>query len=104
MKPKYPIYIVSKGRWDSRLTSKSLDRMQVPYWLVVEEQEYQNYVNEVGKDKVLILDPNYLKNYDTFDDLGDTKSKGPGGARNFAWDHSISIGAKKHWVLSLIHI
>lgn len=99
MKPKYPIYIVSKGRWDSRLTSKSLDRMGLPYWLVVEEQEYQNYVNEVGKDKVLILDPNYLKNYDTFDDLGDKKSKGPGGARNFAWDHSISIGAKKHWVM-----
>ena len=99
MKPTYPIYIVSKGRWESRLTSKSLDRMQVPYWLVVEESEYENYVNEVGKEKVLILDPNYLKNYDTFDDLGDSKSKGPGGARNFAWDHSISIGAKKHWVM-----
>ena len=40
MKPTYPIYIVSKGRWESRLTSKSLDRMGIPYWLVVEEQEY----------------------------------------------------------------
>ena len=24
---------------------------------------------------------------------------GPGRARNWCWDHSISIGAEKHWVL-----
>ena len=43
MNPKYPIYVVSKGRWDSRLTVKSLERMKVPYFVVVEEQEHEQY-------------------------------------------------------------
>ena len=55
MNPKYPIYIVSKGRWESRLTSKALDKMNVPYHLVVEEHERELYVKEVGEEKVLVL-------------------------------------------------
>ena len=43
MNPKYPIYVISKGRWDSRLTSKALERMKVPYHIVVEPQEYKYY-------------------------------------------------------------
>jgi len=97
--PKYPFYIVSKGRWETRLTSKALDRMGVFHYMVVEEQEYDNYCSVMPKEQVLILDKQYQIDYDTFDDLGDTKSKGPGAARNFAWDHSISLGAKRHWVM-----
>jgi hypothetical protein len=97
--PKYPFYIVSKGRWETRLTSKALDRMGVFHYMVVEEQEYDSYCSVMPKEQVLILDRQYQIDYDTFDDLGDTKSKGPGAARNFAWDHSISLGAKRHWVM-----
>ena len=32
MNPKYPIYIVSKGRADSRLTSKALEKINCPYY------------------------------------------------------------------------
>jgi len=39
MNPKYPVYIVSKGRWKTRLTSKALDRINVPYYIVVEAHE-----------------------------------------------------------------
>ena len=100
MNPKYPIYIVSKGRWESRLTSKSLERMKVPYYIIVEEQEYEKYINTISKEKVLILPPEYQANYDVFnDDIGKGKGVGPGAARNFAWDHSIDLGEKKHWVL-----
>jgi len=99
MQPKYPIYIVSKSRWDSRLTSKALEKIKVPYYIVVEEQEYKEYTNVIDKNKVLILDKKYQKNYDTFDNLGDTKSKGPGAARNFCWEHSIKNGFKYHWVM-----
>ena len=42
MNPKYPIYIVSKGRADTRLTAKALEAMEVPYYIVVENQEYQD--------------------------------------------------------------
>ena len=99
MNPRFPIYIVSKGRADSRLTSKSLEAMGVPYFIVVEEQEYVDYAKVIDPRKILILDKAYQRNYDTFDALGSSKSKGPGAARNFAWDHSISIGAKWHWVM-----
>jgi hypothetical protein len=99
MSPKYPIYIVSKGRWKNGLTGKALDMLGVPYNVVVEEHEYDNYTSVFGESRVIILPKKYLDEYDTFDDLGDTKSKGPGAARNFCWQHSIELGAKRHWVL-----
>lgn len=99
MKPKYPIYIVSKGRWGSRLTSKSLEQMDVPYYIVVEEQEYNNYASVINPHNILILPQEYKDNYDTCDDLGDSKGKGPGAARNFCWEHSILLGAFRHWVM-----
>lgn len=34
MNPEFPIYIVSKGRHESRLTAKSLERMGVEYFIV----------------------------------------------------------------------
>jgi hypothetical protein len=36
--PRYPIYIISKGRYDSRYTSRTLEYMNVPYYIVVEPQ------------------------------------------------------------------
>jgi hypothetical protein len=99
MNPEYPIYIVSKRRADSRLTSKSLERMGVPYYIIIEEFEYDDYSAVIDPKKILILDPEYQRQYDTFDDLGDTKSKGPGAARNFAWDHSIENQYEWHWVM-----
>ena len=55
MNPKSPIYIISKGRWDSRLTRKSLERMKVPYHIVVEPQEYDSYASVIDKQKILTL-------------------------------------------------
>jgi hypothetical protein len=97
--PQFPLYIVSKGRHETRYTAKSLEEMQVPYFIVVEEQEYKSYCAVIDRSKVLVLDKTYQEKYDTFDDLGSTKSKGPGAARNFAWDHSIASGAPWHWVM-----
>jgi hypothetical protein len=97
--PKYPIYIVSKGRWDSRLTHKALFLMRVPHYVVIEEQEYNNYLEFIDKKYLLVLDKKFQREYDTFDALGDSKSKGPGPARNFAWEHSISTGNTSHWVM-----
>ena len=90
--PKYPVYIVSKGRHESMITSKSLSRMKVPHYIVIEPQDEKNYEEA--------LDNFGIRDYVTllvapFSNHGD----GPGRARNFAWDHSISIGAEKHWVL-----
>lgn len=99
MNPKYPIYIPTKGRADSRLTIKALEYMNVPYTAVVEEQEYDEYAKVVNPKNLLVLDKKYQEEYDTCDDLGDTKSKGPGPARNFIWEHSMKQGHKRHWTM-----
>lgn len=100
MNPRHPLYIPSKGRYDSRLTHKALSSMGVRHYVVIEEQEREKYAAVVSEyATILVLDKKYQEDYDACDDLGMTKSKGPGPARNFIWDHSISIGARWHWVM-----
>lgn len=99
MLPRYPVYIVSKGRWKNRLTSRALDLMGVPYKMIVEQDQLFEYQAEIGQERCLVLPQRYFDEYDTCDDLGDSKSKGPGAARNFAWDHAIKTGNKRHWVM-----
>lgn len=98
MNPKYPIYIVSKNRWKNGLTYKALDYMKVPYKIVVEEQEFENYSQYIDKEKILILPNEYLEQYDTFWKDNDPR-KGPGASRNFCWENSIKNGFKRHWVM-----
>lgn len=86
MNPKYPVYIISKGRWESRFTSKVLEKMYVPYHIVIEPQEYDKYAAVINPDKIYIL---------PFSNLG----QGSIPARNWVWEHSIDIGAEKHWIL-----
>jgi len=99
MRPRWPVYIVSKGRALNALTPRALERLGVPYWLVVEQQEVEAYADHFPAERILVLDPAYLEGYDTCDRLGASKSKGPGAARNFAWEHSLSQGADWHWVM-----
>lgn len=98
MNPRYPIFIVSKGRWDNMLTARALDEMSVPYQLIVEGSERDQYAERYDCP-IHVLPQHYLDSYDTCDDLGETKSKGPGAARNFAWDMAKADGVKRHWVM-----
>jgi hypothetical protein len=84
--PRYPVYIVSKGRWKSRLTSRTLEAINVPYWIVVEPQEHGKYAKVIDPDKILTL---------PFSNLG----KGSIPARNWIWEHAIKSGAERHWIL-----
>jgi len=99
MNPEFPLYIVSKGRWDIRQTVKTLERMEVPFYIIIEGEEYDKYAKVIHSDKILVPPQKYKDEYDTCDLLGDQKSKGPGSARNFAWDHSIECGFDWHWVM-----
>jgi hypothetical protein len=76
-----------------------LDAIGVPYRLVVEEQQADDYAQRFGSDKILILDPEYQRKYEACMELQPGQSPGAGPARNFAWDHSISEGHKFHWVM-----
>lgn len=86
MNPRYPVYIISKGRADSRLTSKALEKMKVPYRIVIEPQEYDQYSAAIDPDKILVL---------PFSNLG----QGSIPARNWVWEHSINEGWRRHWIL-----
>lgn len=90
--PKHPVYIISKGRSESMLTSRSLARMKVPHYIAIEPQDEDLY--EAALDKFNIR-PYVTLLIAPFSNHGD----GPGRARNWCWDHSITIGAEKHWVL-----
>jgi hypothetical protein len=86
MNPRSPVYIISKGRADTRLTSKALEALGVPYSIVVEPQEREEYANVIDSDKILEL---------PFSNLG----QGSIPARNWVWEHALSTGAEKHWIL-----
>ncbi len=98
MNPEYPIYIVSKGRWETRLTSRALEEMNVPYHIIVEKSEYDKYADVIDPSKMLITPEKYNTEYDPFWNDDDPRI-GPGAARNFAWQHSIDNGYDWHWVM-----
>jgi hypothetical protein len=86
MDPRYPVYIISKGRADTRLTSKAFEKMRMPYRIVVEPQEHRQYAAVIDPSKILTL---------PFSNLG----LGGIPARNWVWDHAISDGYDRHWII-----
>ena len=83
--PKYPIYIVSKGRAYNPMTAKIFEGAGIDYFIVVEPQEEQEYVTALSKERVLVL-PFANKGLGSFP------------ARNWCWEHAIANGHKKHWI------
>lgn len=67
------------------MTADNFDNCNLKYYIVVETQEYNNYVQRLGEDKVLKL---------PFSNLG----LGSYPARNFCWEHAKSNGYKYHWL------
>jgi hypothetical protein len=86
MNPQYPVYVISKGRSHNCLTPKVLNRINVPYKLVVEPQEADEYGEKWGYANLLVL---------PFSDLG----QGSIPVRNWVWEHSKDLGFKRHWIL-----
>ena len=84
--PRYPIYVPTKGRWESALTIRALERMGVPYYAVVQPQEAENYRRKVITGQLLTLPPDCC-----------VPGLGVVPARNWIRRHSIALGAKRHW-------
>lgn len=83
---KYPVYVISKGRFDTNVTARNLDLLGIPYFLVVEPQEHSRYAKAGLKGTILKL---------PFSNLG----QGSIPARNWCWEHSMSIRNSRHWIL-----
>lgn len=86
MKPRYPVYVISKGRWKTPMTARFLKRDGVDFRVVVEPQEAEEYGRAVGAERVLVL---------PFSNLG----QGSIPARNWCWEHAREAGAERHWIL-----
>ena len=86
MNPRYPVYVISKGRWESRLTVKALEARGIPYRVVIEPQEEEQYSKVIAPERLLLL---------PFSNLG----LGSIPARNWVRDHSIAGGHERHWIL-----
>jgi len=84
-KPKYPVYVISKGRSDCCLTANFFIEDGVDFKVVVEPQEAEKYQAKYGLERVLILPFSNLQ-------MGSTP------ARNWVWEHSKGLGAKRHWI------
>jgi hypothetical protein len=84
--PRYPIFIVSKGRAYSRVTAMALQRMGVPFRIIIEPQDWDDYEAFFDASQLIVA---------PFSNHGD----GPGRARNLAWDIAIKEGHTAHWVM-----
>jgi hypothetical protein len=82
MNPRYPVFIPTKGRWESRMTVKAFDAIGVPYTIFVEAQEYDNYAAVVDPARIHVL-PH--------------RDKGLVVTRNYIWDYAQSLGTPRFW-------
>jgi len=84
-KPKYPVYIISKGRWENPLSALSFLKSDIEFLVAVEPQEYDLYARKLGSSHILKL---------PFSNLG----LGSYPARNYCWEHAKKLGYKYHWL------
>jgi hypothetical protein len=84
-KPKYPVYVISKGRADICLTARMFVEDKVPFKLVVEPQEFEDYAKYYPKEIIVTL---------PFSNLG----LGSIPARNWVWQDAKASGAERHWI------
>lgn len=85
---KYPIYIVSKDRADTRYTAKALDLLGIDYFVAVEPQDVEAYEKTHAGTRGTILELPFSNH-----------GLGPGPARNWCWEHSRARGDRRHWVM-----
>ena len=99
--PEYPIYVISKGRSENCITADYLIKMEVPFRIVIEKQEWDLYAKHYDENLLLELDLSFKEDYDTYiENFDNSKSKGSGPARNFVWWHSKNIiKSEYHWII-----
>lgn len=90
IEPMYPIYVITKGRWEITPTIDTLETMKVNFFICVEPSEYELYCSNprVDINKILVLPEDFSK-----------RGQGSIPVRNWVWEHSVELGYPKHWVL-----
>jgi hypothetical protein len=87
---RYPIFIISKGRWKSPLTVRALEKMpDVHYYIVVEPKEADAYAKHLPDPSKMVVAPE------------DFSERGQGSipVRNYVWDLAIKWKTGRHWLM-----
>lgn len=84
VQPRYPVYVPTKGRWESRFTLKALEKIGVEYRAVVEAPEFEAYAAVIDPKRILVL-PHV--------------DKGLVVTRNWIWDHAQASGTQRFWTM-----
>lgn len=82
MNPKYPIFIPTKNRYKTPYTINEFKRINVPFKIVIEKQEHEQYRNLVNEKDIIIL-PH--------------QNKGLTVTRNWIWDYALKNGYERFW-------
>jgi len=88
MKNKYPIYVPTKGRFESRKTIKALLEIGAEFKAVIEPQEYDLYKTILDDSYILVLPFSKPTDHSMLVTV-----------RNWIKEHSINEGHKRHWQL-----
>jgi hypothetical protein len=75
MNPDYPVFVPTKGRYESLFTIGAFERLKIPYHAVIEKQEYEKYSSVIDKGKIIVL-PH--------------QNKGLTVTRNWIWDYAAN--------------
>ena len=85
MNPKYPVFVPTKGRYETPYTIRALQRIGVPFKAVIEKQEYDQYLPIVGAENIIVL-PH--------------QNKGLTVTRNWIWDYAQhELGVPYFWTM-----
>jgi hypothetical protein len=82
MNPRWPIFIPTKGRHESRHTIKMFDALDVPYTIFVEAHERDLYAQHVAPERIHVL-PH--------------RDRGLTATRNYIWDYATQRGTPWFW-------
>lgn len=82
MNPDYPIFIPTKGRYNTPYTINAFQRLDVPFQIVIEEEERSDYLQVVEPSQILILP---------------FSNKGLVPARNWIWDYAENLNTPYFW-------
>ena len=86
MNPRYPVFVISKGRSSNCLTARELTLLKVPFTLVVEPQEADKYLRRWPNAQLMVT---------PFSNLG----QGSIPVRNFVWETAKLAGVERYWIL-----
>lgn len=102
---EYPIFVISYNRAKNHTTAKCLANYGVKHYMIVHKEQLDDYIKYQTPEMkeyttFLIFDDSYKLKYETCDDIPHRiQNAGSGAERNFAWDYSIKLGAKAHWLM-----